>query len=39
MSLWQFMAAVTGWNKAQGGDDKPAAPTKEEFYDLVERLG
>jgi hypothetical protein len=32
MSLWQFTAAVRGYNKAQrGGQEKPNAPTEEQF--------
>ena len=31
MSLYQFAAAVDGWNKAHGSEDKIAAPTAEEF--------
>lgn len=39
MSLYQFTACVDGWNKAHGPEDKPEAPTPEEFRDMVERLG
>jgi hypothetical protein len=33
MSLYQFCAAVDGWNKAQGGEDAIAPPTAEEFLE------
>ena len=36
MSLWEYHAAVAGWNKAQSGD-KPEPPTDEEFDQMVER--
>jgi len=39
MSLWQFSACVDGYNRAQGKEDALEAPTSEEFYDMVERLG
>ncbi len=39
-SLWQFAAAVDGWNVANGGQPvMPPPPTEAEYYDLVERLG
>ncbi len=39
-SLWQFAAAVDGWNAANGGDEAmPEPPTPEEFHDMIERLG
>jgi hypothetical protein len=31
MSLFQYAACVDGFNKANGGDDTPQAPTDEEF--------
>lgn len=34
MSLFQFVAYVDGWNKANG-DDKPNAPTDDEFDAMV----
>jgi hypothetical protein len=33
MSLYQFCAAVDGWNKAQAGADAVSAPTAEEFLE------
>lgn len=39
MSMWQFAAAVDGWNRAQGGEEPISAPSTEEFYDMVARLG
>ena len=38
MGLWQFMACVDGWNKAQGADERLQPPTPEEFHDMVQRL-
>lgn len=34
-SLWQFSAAVSGWVKANGGEEKPRSPTPEEHDALV----
>lgn len=39
MSLYQFAAAVDGWNKAQSGDDAIAAPTAEEFLEAKRQHG
>jgi len=39
MSLWEFAAAVEGWNRSQGAEESVEAPTAEEFHDLVKRLG
>jgi len=39
MSYWQFLAAVDGYAKANGAEDKPEPPTAEEFRDMVARLG
>jgi hypothetical protein len=39
MSLWQFMACLDAWKAAHGVEDKPEAPTAEEYYDMVRRLG
>ena len=39
MSLWQFVACVDGWKTANGVEDKPAAPSADEFHDMVNRLG
>lgn len=30
---------IEGWNQAQAGDGMPAAPTMEEFDELVRRYG
>jgi hypothetical protein len=39
-SLWEFSAAVAGWNKAQSGDgDKPAAMTPQRYDELLELHG
>lgn len=39
--LWEFMEALRGWNKAQGGDESAGVkpPTPEEHDRLVERFG
>jgi hypothetical protein len=39
MTLWEFAACVDGWNISQSGEPAIEAPTAEEYYDLVERLG
>lgn len=31
MSLWQYNAALAGYAKGQGAEDKPEAPSDEEF--------
>jgi hypothetical protein len=38
LSLWEFSAAVGGWAKANGGEDRPAAPSAEEHDALVEKF-
>lgn len=36
LSLWQFAAAVDGWNRAQkGGGEKPDAMSDGEFDELL----
>ena len=35
-SLWQFAAAVDGWNRAHGADPKVAAPSDAEFDHMVD---
>jgi hypothetical protein len=30
MSIWEFAAAIDGWNRAHG-DGRPAPPTDDEF--------
>lgn len=37
-SLWRFTQAWAGWRKANGAEDKPAAPTDEEFEAAVRNL-
>lgn len=40
LSLWQFAAAVDGWNRAQsGGADKPEPMTSAEFDELLKKNG
>jgi len=39
MTLWELAACVDGWNASQGAEPTIEAPTAEEYYDLVERLG
>jgi hypothetical protein len=36
---WQFAAAVNGWNKSQGGEDKPDPPSEAEFEAMIEEVG
>lgn len=36
-SPFEFAAAVDGWNRAQGGDDRPAPMTPERFDELLSR--
>jgi hypothetical protein len=36
-SLWQFSAAVDGWNKAHGGEPKPEAPSDAEFDEMLDQ--
>ena len=36
MSLWQYSAAIAGYAKAQGGEEKTEAPTDEEFMRWIE---
>jgi hypothetical protein len=38
MSLWQFMACVEGWNRANGSEEKPQAMSDTEFEALVESV-
>lgn len=38
MSLWEFVACLDGWKAAHGVEEKPQAPSADEFYDMVERL-
>jgi len=37
MSLWQFAACIEGYNKAQGGEDKPEPMSSDEFDAMLER--
>jgi len=37
MTLWQFAAAVDGWNRTHGGEEKPEPPTDEEFDEMLRR--
>lgn len=34
-SPWEFAAQVEGYNRHNGGDDKPAPMTPEQFDELV----
>jgi hypothetical protein len=36
---WQFAAAVEGWNKAQGGEDKPPPMSPERFDQILKERG
>lgn len=31
MMLWQFTACIDGWNRAQGGDDRPPPMSDDKF--------
>ena len=35
-SLWQFAAAVDGWNRAHGAEPKATAPSDDEFDRMVD---
>ena len=36
-SIWRLMQAYRGWRKAQGAEEKPRAPTEDEFEAAVIR--
>lgn len=36
-SLWEFAAAVDGWNQAQAGEEQVDPLTYDEFEDLIDR--
>lgn len=38
-SLWEFSAAVAGWNKAQSGGDEAPAMSAETYMNLLEQHG
>lgn len=38
-SLWQFAAAMEGWNRAQSGGDKPERMTAETYDELKKKYG
>jgi hypothetical protein len=38
MSLWEFAAAVDGWNRAQGGDATPGMSV-ERYDELLQKHG
>lgn len=31
MSLWQYLAALDGWNRANGSNEKPGPPSDDDF--------
>lgn len=37
MSLWEFGAAVQGWNEANGAESKPQSLTEDEHDRLMEK--
>ena len=39
MTLWELSACIKGYRIANGVEEKPAAPSADEFYAMVERLG
>lgn len=36
-SMWRLMSAYRGYRKANGLDDRPSAPTEDEFEQAVAR--
>lgn len=36
---WQFAAAVNGWNKSQGGGDKPPPMSDATYEALLAEIG
>lgn len=39
MTPWQFAACVEGWNKAQGGNDKPPGMSPDRFDQILKQKG
>ena len=39
MTIWELSACIDGYKQSNGGEEKNEAPTAEEFYDMVSRLG
>lgn len=39
MSLYQFSAMAAGFARFHGAEDQPAAPSDEEYYDMIRRAG
>lgn len=37
--LWEFTAAVAGWNRAQGGEEAVKPPSPAEHDDLMAKYG
>ncbi len=37
LSLAQYLAACEGWRLAHGGEEKPEAPSAEEYHRIVGR--
>lgn len=37
LSLWEFAAAVEGWNRAHGSEPEAPAPSADEHDALVEK--
>ena len=38
-SLWEFGAAVDGWNKAQGNEETPQEMTEERYEEMLASAG
>ena len=36
-SIWRLMASYRGWKQANGIEDKPSAPSEDEFDQAVMR--
>jgi hypothetical protein len=39
MTLWELSACIQAWRIANGAEERPVAPSADEFYAMVERLG
>lgn len=39
MMLWQFGACIEGWNRVQGGGEKPPQISDEEYDRVARKFG
>lgn len=37
LSLWEYAAAMDGWNRAQGGEEEAPDLTSADFDEMLER--